>query len=221
MDINNHLNLGLLESLTSTITPPATPSHIESLHNQPMHAESSFGYLTDIQDALIVVQLCLVDKLPLVRRRLTMFERESIRSGSIFAFIESHDKPVTPHQSPISPYQQSSKKAKDWQPMRRWTDGLAWSKSRVHGHFLVYKEVAEKRSVTAKRGSTTGNAEEELMMNDTYAPTKKNGSRRGVAMSRVPSLVKQDGLMKKTFSIIVDENVWHVVSYSLVFKQMC
>ena len=219
-------SMPFLESFNQ-ISPPATPTHHlgqdaanlglyhhphhlvqahqhqqQVLHDpvsdqQPQQAETAFGYLADLQDALLIVQLCLSDKLPLVSRRLTLFERESIRSGSVFAFIES------PHDGPSGMVTPPRKRSKDWQPMRRWTDGLSWSKSRVHGHFLVYKEVAEKRSMGNKRPG---------MDMETGAMTPPSGAKRG-RVGRASALLKQDGLMKKTFSIVVDSNVWHVINY--------
>ena len=235
----NALNhLGLLDPLANSLTPPATPvppiqvaepagmpnpiplmtpaglgpqSGPSGLHTskmlmqpqEPVHAESSYGFLSELHDALLVVQLCLDDKLPLVRRRLTQQEREAIRSGSIFAFIESS----TPlHGLDEDASDPSAKFGKDWQPMRRWTDGLAWSKSRVQGHFLVYKEVAEKRAITAKRPGGSDDV-------DDYSPARSTSGRKRARVGRLSSVVKQDGLMKKTFSIIVDEHVWHVINY--------
>jgi hypothetical protein len=186
--LNNNLLFNAAEmQLGLDLTPPSTPSHHDLNPRHPVHAETAYGYLADINDALLIVQLCMNDKMPLVRRRLTLFERENIRSGSIFSFIETNEK--------SNPIVTPPRKSKDLQPMRRWTDGLSWSKSRVHGHFLVYKEVAEKRSVSAKRAAFD---------DDAY-----NRNRNGKATT----ILKSDGLMKRTFSIIVDGNIWHVVCF--------
>lgn len=122
--------------------PNASNDSVTGGVHGPIHGETSYGYLGDLIDPLIIIQQCFEDKLPLVRRRLTPIERKAIRSGSIFAFIESHSK-----KDFIS---SSVKNSRNFQQMRRWTDGMAWSKSRVHGHFLVYKEIVEKVHIAKK-----------------------------------------------------------------------
>jgi hypothetical protein len=147
---NDYLSISHSDHSSAIISVPQSPTdtvHSASVGSHgPIHAETAYGYLGDLIDPLIIIQQCLEDKLSLVSRRLTLFERQAIRSGSIFAFIESHSK--TKNSDGLST---ALKKDKDLQPMRRWTDGLAWSKSRVHGHFLVYKEVVEKRSLSKKQ----------------------------------------------------------------------
>lgn len=248
MPAGGSLKMEPIDSLSSAMSPPGTPAppgstlsappsltpslaqleeHQRQMQQdqfQPIHAESSFGFLAELQDALLIVQLCLTDKLPLVRRRLTPFERESIRSGSIFSFIEasaeSSSRMVTPpRRSSSSASATSNAMSKDWQPMRRWTDGLAWSKSRVQGNYLVYREVAEKRSITAKRASSAASSHGhpmsaelvEFHQQQEQAQQKRGTRGRPNAQLPVRPVAKSDGLMKRTFSILVDGNVWHVV----------
>jgi hypothetical protein len=111
------------QSLAIVSVPHSPSDKTDSAPACPIHAEAAYGYLRDLIDPLIIIQLCLENKLPLVRCRLTPIERKAIRSGSIFAFKESNST---------------------LDSMRRWTDGLSWSKSRVHGNFLVYKEIKKK-----------------------------------------------------------------------------
>ncbi|PSK78123.1 hypothetical protein CJJ07_002050 [Candidozyma auris] len=76
------------------------------------------GYIGSTKDAVLVIQGVLNQELNSVHRRPHERERaELIRSGHVFVFIEE--------QSGI----------------KRWTDGVAWSPSRILGRFLVYREL--------------------------------------------------------------------------------
>lgn len=85
--------------------------------------ETFYGAIESTADALRVFELCRQGKLGRVRRRLHDAERRQIRSGSVFVFDEAESG------------------------IRRWTDGRLWSPSRIHGNFLVYREL-EKRLVS-------------------------------------------------------------------------
>lgn len=73
------------------------------------NAETFFGYIHSTEDALLLFEACRKNELKLTARRLNSKERREIRSGSVFVFDE--------HNSGI----------------RRWTDGLLWSPSRILG----------------------------------------------------------------------------------------
>ncbi|GAV48983.1 hypothetical protein ZYGR_0N03880 [Zygosaccharomyces rouxii] len=76
------------------------------------------GYIEDENDVLLVLQATLDGKLKHIPRRPYEVERRYlIVSGSIFVFIEE-----------IS-------------GIKRWTDGVSWSPSRISGKFLMYKEL--------------------------------------------------------------------------------
>lgn len=76
------------------------------------------GYIGSTKDAVLVIQGVLSNQFQVVQRRPHDRERpDLIKSGSVFIFIEE--------QSGI----------------RRWTDGISWSPSRILGRFLVYKEL--------------------------------------------------------------------------------
>lgn len=79
---------------------------------------TSKGYIEDENDALLVLQATLDGRLKHIPRRPYEVERSYlIVSGSIFVFIEE-----------IS-------------GIKRWTDGVPWSPSRISGKFLMYKEL--------------------------------------------------------------------------------
>lgn len=76
------------------------------------------GYIEDENDALLILQATLDGKLQQIPRRPYEIERPYlIVSGSIFVFVEE-----------IS-------------GIKRWTDGISWSPSRITGKFLVYREL--------------------------------------------------------------------------------
>lgn len=80
------------------------------------HQEGYFGLVETVSDAILVIEAIRLGILPRVRARLDEREREAIRAGSVFVYIEAESK------------------------IRRWTDGKLWSPSRVSGDFLLYRE---------------------------------------------------------------------------------
>lgn len=84
-----------------------------------MDIEPTFrGYIEDEKDALLIIQATMDGKLRHIPRRPYEIERSYlITSGNIFVFIEE-----------IS-------------GIKRWTDGVTWSPSRIAGKFLIYKEI--------------------------------------------------------------------------------
>ncbi|KSA03143.1 uncharacterized protein AC631_01040 [Debaryomyces fabryi] len=74
----------------------------------------------------MIIQAILDKQLELVHRRPHERERASlIKSGNVFVFIEEHSG------------------------IKRWTDGIAWSPSRILGRFLIYREL-DKHSLGEK-----------------------------------------------------------------------
>lgn len=71
------------------------------------------GYIDTTLDALLVFEAARRGMIPRVTRRLIEKERGMIQSGAVFVFDE--------HESGI----------------KRWTDGLIWSPSRILNNFLV------------------------------------------------------------------------------------
>ncbi|ORX94448.1 hypothetical protein K493DRAFT_191703, partial [Basidiobolus meristosporus CBS 931.73] len=83
--------------------------------------QTYFGYIESVLDALLVIEACRLGYLNRVQRRLSEKERQNLQSGSVYVWEEEESG------------------------MRRWTDGRAWSPSRVLGSFLVYRELENKR----------------------------------------------------------------------------
>lgn len=98
------------------------------------------GFVQNSMDGLILFEACLSGKLHHVPRRPHDRERSSlIKSGSIFIYEENASG------------------------IKRWTDGVAWSPSRILGNFLIYRELEKpfppgekKRAMKRKRSSIPG-----------------------------------------------------------------
>ena len=98
------------------------------------------GFVHNSMDGLVLFEACLSGKLHHVPRRPHDRERGSlIKSGSIFIYEENASG------------------------IKRWTDGVAWSPSRILGNFLIYRELEKpfppgekKRAMKRKRASLPG-----------------------------------------------------------------
>ena len=93
-----------------------------------METETYYGYLRNLDDAILLFEACRLGLSPRVQRRLSEQERLAIRPGSIFVWDEREAG------------------------MKRWTDGKTWSASRTSGLFLTYREVHDKDQGGLKGG---------------------------------------------------------------------
>lgn len=141
------------------------------------------GWIETTGDALLILEAARRGLIPRVTRRLVDAERKMITSGSVFVFDE------------------------DESGIKRWTDGLFWSPSRILGNFLLYRE-------TDKRGHRNARADPdespEMKPDGTLSRPKTEITTMGVDKHRERSLLgsltnsykfKPDGLMKKVSSI--------------------
>uniref|UniRef100_A0A060TEK1 ARAD1D08360p n=1 Tax=Blastobotrys adeninivorans TaxID=409370 RepID=A0A060TEK1_BLAAD len=103
-----------------------------------MNLQPTFvGYVSTTRDALILFQAAISGTKAQVSRRPHDRERvDLIRSGNIFIFNE------------------------ETSGVKRWTDGVAWSPSRIKGNFLLYRELenplgATDKKKSVKKGSST------------------------------------------------------------------
>lgn len=87
--------------------------------------ETYRGSVCSIYDALLVLEGSRLGIIPKVKRRLHGSERECIKHNAVFAWNETECG------------------------MKRWTDGKAWSASKVSGPFLVYKELDANKKAKA------------------------------------------------------------------------
>ena len=93
---------------------------------QPGAVEPPFrGYCENTHDALILFEAAKRGIIPRVTRRLTDREKAAmIKSGAVFVFDE--------HESNI----------------KRWTDGMSWSPSRIYGNYLVSTRLLSADTLT-------------------------------------------------------------------------
>ncbi|KIY43806.1 hypothetical protein FISHEDRAFT_52585, partial [Fistulina hepatica ATCC 64428] len=79
------------------------------------------GYVETTGQALRLIYAARQGVIPRITRRLTDNERRKmIKSGAVFVFSVEESG------------------------IKRWTDGLLWSPSRIVGNFLVYREINER-----------------------------------------------------------------------------
>ncbi|QPG97142.1 hypothetical protein C2857_005851 [Epichloe festucae Fl1] len=142
------------------------------------------GYIASTTDALVAIEAYLVGLIDGIPRRPRYAEHHSlIKSGSVLIFEEGPSG------------------------IKRWTDGLKWGPSRVLGNFLIYRELDDSSNPIRK---TT-----------TRPKAARSGRKRsgGMAVANVAGSFgdwyqfKQDGLVKKTISVLVQGRTVHLVSY--------
>ncbi|KAI8576370.1 hypothetical protein K450DRAFT_257445 [Umbelopsis ramanniana AG] len=141
------------------------------------------GFVETTMDTLLLFEACRQGLLPKVTRRLQDRERKDlVVSGTVFIFDERESG------------------------IKRWTDGLLWSPSRILGNFLVYREIDKRSPIVDKRQQSV----------DPSAPTST--AERLKERALVGSLTnsykfKRNGLIKKTMSIVVNGSTQHMISY--------
>lgn len=182
-----------------------------------------YGHIASTQDALLLFEACLTGALNHVARRPHDGERKKlIMSGHVFIYEE--------HSSGI----------------KRWTDGVAWSPSRILGNFLVYRELErpfppgeKKRAMKRNKRSPAVSKAQEPPVRSTNASSNSYNTvctssfdsapsssiNKEKERSLIGSLVdsygfKDDGLVKKTVSVTVGGVSHHLVSYYTVADVM-
>ncbi|EOR04117.1 cAMP-independent regulatory protein pac2 [Wallemia ichthyophaga EXF-994] len=154
-------------------------------------------FIGSTYDGLLVLEASRLGLLPRVTRRLKESERRLVQSGSVFVFDE--------HESGI----------------KRWTDGLIWSPSRILGNFLIYRETHKpKRNATASVNQQQSYSLESFNYdpNNQNSSDDENESEKAKERSLVGSLTKSDmfksnGLVKKTMSLSFNGSAQHLISY--------
>ncbi|KAI0117621.1 Gti1/Pac2 family-domain-containing protein [Hypoxylon sp. NC0597] len=176
------------------------------------------GYISSTMDALILFEACLRGVLFHVPRRPHDRERSNlIVSGNVFIYEE--------HSSGI----------------KRWTDGVPWSPSRILGNFLLYRELdkpfqpgekkrAMKRTkpdggvgkpASNSRSNSIGSGMAGALVGTTTSVSNfdamangRNDAERALVGSLIDSYqFKHDGLVKKTISVTYNGIQHHMVSY--------
>ncbi|KAI3336547.1 Gti1/Pac2 family-domain-containing protein [Xylariaceae sp. AK1471] len=172
------------------------------------------GFISSTMDALILFEACLSGRIVHVPRRPHDRERAHlIRSGNIFIYEE--------HSSGI----------------KRWTDGVPWSPSRILGNFLLYRELDKpfqpgEKKRAMKRNKTDGGVNKPTTNTRSHsmssfgsaalpsptAPSAMDNAINDADRAYIGSLVdsyqfKENGLVKKTISVQYRGVQHHLVSY--------
>jgi Gti1/Pac2 family transcription factor len=198
----------------SVRTSSHSRSLVEQMSSGPAALQPTFtGHVATTNDALILFEACLTGQLSHVPRRPHDRERNMlIRSGCVFIYEENASG------------------------IKRWTDGVTWSPSRILGNFLVYRELdkpfppGEKKRAMKKNSrarlsrpgepyprpdSNNSNLSPPTPASATFSPDRApNEMERSLIGSLVDSYgFKSDGLVKKTMSVTVQGVTHHLVSY--------
>jgi hypothetical protein len=170
------------------------------------------GYVSTTQDALILFEACLRGHLNYVPRRPNGRERNSlIYSGYVFIYEQNASG------------------------IKRWTDGVTWSPSRILGDFLVYRELDKPFPLGGKRRANKKTSRQPARPGEPYprpdstgefcSPTTPHSTsstntstQSDTERQLIGSLTdsygfKPNGLVKKTMSATVGGVIYHLVSY--------
>ncbi|KAF9475449.1 hypothetical protein BDN70DRAFT_814106 [Pholiota conissans] len=147
------------------------------------------GYVETTVNALRLIHAARQGVIPRITRRLNDSERRTmIKSGAVFVFgVEESG-------------------------IKRWTDGLLWSPSRIVGNFLVYREINER---------TTSRSSHKKPYPGDESPTRSlihKGSPEQISMNFKGHVADQGtfkagGLIKKTITVTIDGADLHLISY--------
>lgn len=176
------------------------------------------GHIETTKDALIIFEACFTGALAHCFRRPHDRERNQlIVSGNVFVYEEATSG------------------------IKRWTDGIPWSPSRILTNFLIYRQLnnpfppGEKKRAT-KRGQRPSRPGEPYPSTGTKpasgdesfrfspgspvsagAKVEENvdkDANRGLLGSLVDSYeFKENGLLKKTMTVVINNIQHHLVSY--------
>lgn len=154
------------------------------------------GFIHTTHDALIILEACLSGRLHHIPRRPHDRERTRlISSGNVFVYEENASG------------------------IKRWTDGMTWSPSRIMGNFLVYRELNPNNYATGEKKVARKRKRTEEAAPDGFDPTTGRLSPGAEEDRRlVGSLVdsygfKPEGLVKKTLTVQYQNVVHHIISY--------
>ncbi|KAF2092576.1 hypothetical protein NA57DRAFT_49973, partial [Rhizodiscina lignyota] len=157
-----------------------------------------YGVLVTDCDALLVLEKCLKGELAHIPRRPHDSERTRlIKSGSIFVY-ESNASGI-----------------------KRWTDGINWSPSRILTNFLVYHELEKapppgekKRAIKRKRSETEFDDQDPKTAQRTLIEEEwTDDDRRLMGSPQDNYGWKAGGLVKKTYSFDFRGASHHIISY--------
>ncbi|ORY48500.1 hypothetical protein BCR33DRAFT_714268 [Rhizoclosmatium globosum] len=166
-------------SISSTSTSNTTATTKLPLLPSPKQLtsfESWFGFVKDKQDANLLVEAVIAGAI----RPLKIVPADAkLRSGSVIVFAESGGNTQ----------------------LTRWRDGSSWSPSRIHGDFLLYREVESTKKAAAV---SSPSSVQTLNAKCRFATTSFRPNTRLVAQ----------GFAKRTITIVGSDGVkYRVISY--------
>jgi hypothetical protein len=177
-----------------------------SSQSNPLHPTFE-GFVASTFDSLLLFEACLSGQLKHVPRRPHDRERRDlIKSSNVFIYEENVSG------------------------IKRWTDGVIWSPSRILGNFLIYRELDKPFRPGKKKGALNrkhrptggiGKADSASHLNLTgFGSSAPKDDLRGkdIESAWIGSLTnsyafKAGGLVKKTISINFRGIPHHLVSY--------
>ncbi|CAK5276746.1 unnamed protein product [Mycena citricolor] len=182
MERVNQSKICLLHASPIHLCVSPTAHHINLFINIPRDRTG----VRDLVDAQRVLEAVRLRILPLITRRLRPQERAILSSGNVFVWEESE--------------------AEDG--LARWTDGRAWSQSKMRSDCLFYEEKLalsedEKAAKAVRRAMKAKNGCAEIPA----APKRRDRP------------TKVDGLRKQTYSVLIhppgatSPRRWHLVAY--------
>ena len=194
----------MLQASRTTIINPMIPQSQVAVTSDEGNKDlrTFYGFVETKEDGLRLLAGCLNKYLKLTHRRLRRTEYpDYIRSGSVFVFKVEKSK------------------------IHRWTDDRSWTKSRIRGDFLEYRECeapSEEQAGKEESGGNTQRLSPQLPFSDIFgAPlfVEDNGScgQGGRHAGRTPRLsdprVLENGLRKKTLRISYQDCDYRIVCY--------
>ncbi|KAI7892471.1 Gti1/Pac2 family-domain-containing protein [Mucor mucedo] len=172
------------------------------------------GFVETTTDSLLLFEACHRGVLPKISRRLQERERGSVKSGTVFIFDEKESG------------------------IKRWTDGLIWSPSRILGNFLIYRELGGRESLNEKAPNHDNYLHNGYSHNNPYMSQnhpliygestqvesvdgeyedmtieERNKERNLVGSLTDTYKFRKGGLIKKTLSIQLNGCTQHLISY--------
>ncbi|CAE6497372.1 unnamed protein product [Rhizoctonia solani] len=131
-----------------------SPTNSPPSRPEPVWTEPPCSWFIETtEDALLILEAARRGLIPRVTRRLVDRERRMITSGSVFVFDE------------------------DESGIKRWTDGLLWSPSRILGNFLLYRETDKKGTSSNANAQSASNEPSRILGNFLlYRETDKKGT---------------------------------------------
>lgn len=145
------------------------------------------GFIQDSRDVCLLLEAIVCGRLVHVPRRPHERERlEIVRSGNVFIYEESTSG------------------------VKRWTDGINWSPSRIMGNFLIYREMIQE--YPGEGGKKVAVKKERKCPSETdHVPEHEVRKIFGSLTNAYP--FKPGGLLKKTITVDINGVPHHIVSY--------